>query len=149
MCFFYFIETNSFKDRFFVKKLANKNPSNLIVRSLVNDDVFRSGLMNANFYIETSNKKVGTLSLVDTFASETHLIACKNAIYNDVVDENVASVYLTLENIINIIEKGESSYDKQRKNALKRAEKASISNFANKLKEIIETLLNKRKQVGR
>ena len=38
--FFYFIETNSFKDRFFVKKLANKNPSNLIVRSLVNDDVF-------------------------------------------------------------------------------------------------------------
>jgi len=147
--FFYFIETNSFKDRLFVKKLSNKNPSNLIVRSLVNDDVFRSGLMNANFYIETSNKKVGTLSLVDTFASETHLIACKNAIYNDVVDENVASVYLTLENIINIIEKGESSYDKQRKNALKRAEKASISNFANKLKEIIETLLNKRKQVGR
>ena len=87
--------------------------------------------------------------MVDTFASETHLIACKNAIYNDVVDENVASVYLTLENIINIIEKGESSYYKQRKNAIKRAEKASISNFANKLKEIIETLLNKRKQVGR
>jgi len=53
--------------------------------------------------------------LVDAFASETHLIACKNAIYNDVVDENVASIYLTLENIINIIEKGEGCYDKQRK----------------------------------
>ncbi|MGI6644701.1 MAG: hypothetical protein ACOX28_03000 [Bacilli bacterium] len=132
--FYYFVDSkNNLATKIRINKIADNRPKNLVVRPLVSDDVFRSGLMNARFYVEPSHSLVGTLSLVDVLASQATLVIHESAYCSDVLPNEVASSYVTLEELISLLEREKEETEKQRKNALNFAKTHSIEQFADEI----------------
>lgn len=138
--FYYFIDSKArLIDKLNIRRIARKAPKNLIIRPLVSDDLFRSGLMSASFYIEPSEEYVGTLSLFDVLASQTALVINERAVISDVLPSDTASTFRTLDDIVKLVEEGKESQEKHCKNAINFAKTHSIEKFANDLMTFLES----------
>ncbi len=75
------------KPRFFVpshlKKIFRSAPKNCHFQDLVEDDVYRSALMNADVYLLPGFTKAGTVTMLDAMAAQCQIIAREEAVYND------------------------------------------------------------------
>ena len=138
--FYYFIDSKArIGDKLKIRRIARKAPKNLIIRPLVSDDLFRSGLMSASFYIEPSEEYVGTMTLFDVLASQTALVINERAVLSDVLPGDIASTFRTLDDIVKLVEDGKESQEKHCKNAINFAKTHSIENFAKDLMRFLES----------
>ncbi len=70
-----------------IKKMIFTSPKNLKFVHIVPDDIYRSALMNAEIFVVPGYKKTGVISLVDAMAAKCQIIARKQAVYKDILED--------------------------------------------------------------
>lgn len=68
-----------------VRRITKVAPKNCHFHDIIDDDVYRSALLNANAYFITSYVKAGTVSLLDAMAAKCQIIARESAVYTDML----------------------------------------------------------------
>lgn len=70
-----------------VKKLISGAPKNLKFVNIVPDDIYRSALLNASVFVVPGYKPAGIMSIVDAMGAKCQIIARKQALLNDFVED--------------------------------------------------------------
>ncbi len=96
--FFYFGRKHRFLMPRKVKKILRSAPKNCHFSDLVEDDVYRSALMNADVYFLPGFTKAGTVTMLDAMAAQCQIIAREEAVYSDMFT-NKKDAYLCKSSI--------------------------------------------------
>ena len=87
-----------------VKKILSAAPKNLKFISVIPDDIYRSGLLNADLFVIPGYKTAGVVSIMDAMAAKCQIIARKQAVYSDfLVDGKTAYLGEFSETITSLI----------------------------------------------
>ncbi len=86
---FYFFGASYGNDRFgFFRMIRGiRKPENLHLQTIVQDDIYRSALMNSMAYIITDNGKPSAIGSLEAFASKTQVVAFDSARANPFLKE--------------------------------------------------------------
>ncbi|MCX5775024.1 MAG: glycosyltransferase [Firmicutes bacterium] len=68
-----------------VRRVLKVAPKNCHFQPIVDDDVYRSALLNANVFFVPSYVKAGTVSFLDAMAAKCQIIARESAVYADML----------------------------------------------------------------
>lgn len=82
--FYYFGRKKFFMPRA-IRHVIKSAPKNCHFNDIVDDDLYRSALMNANVCFLPGYKKGGTVTLLDAMAARCQIIARENAVYGDML----------------------------------------------------------------
>lgn len=70
-----------------IKKMISSSPKNLKFVTIMPDDIYRSALLNASIFVLPGYKTAGVISIMDAMAAKCQIIARKQAIYSDILDD--------------------------------------------------------------
>ena len=131
-----------------VRSDQKKAPKNLIFGPLIEDDVYRSALLNASCYLKIGSHYSGEIQILEAFAAKTPVIAYgeqeNSPLLKDGTNSEFATTPKEAADILVELWKGE---DKDMINEAYRTAKAnSLPNFGKKLKQIYEDLLNSKEE---
>lgn len=131
-----------------IRKLIRHSPKNVLFKSIVPEDVYRSAVLNAEVFLIANSKKVGTITILDALASKTQIIMCEELLFKDNKIDNDVIAYSAKnkEELGLLIQKYlqhelRSTIDK----GYKQAQKRSLQNVGLELKWIYQSLLNEKK----
>lgn len=85
--FYYFFQgtiSSSMKIRRFLKQL----PKNFHLEKIPPDDVFRSALVNADYFLYTCTSVIGYITLLEAMGAHSEVIIKKQDLFSDVLVEN-------------------------------------------------------------
>lgn len=140
--FFYFGP----KPRFFIpvkiKKILHSAPKNCHFQDLVEDDVYRSALMNADVYFLPGYTKAGTVTMLDAMAAQCQIIAREEAVYNDMFvnkkDAYICKTSIELEKKIGAYLDG--NLEPTIESAFSKAKAVDLKKIGSVLKDIYDSL---------
>jgi 1,2-diacylglycerol-3-alpha-glucose alpha-1,2-glucosyltransferase len=125
-----------------VHKVLVGAPKNCHFQDLVEDDVYRSALMNADAYLIPGYAKAGTVTILDAMAARCQIIAREDAVYNDMFinkkDAYVCKTSMELEKKLGAWLDGnlESTVD----SAFANAKSVDLKKIGSVLKDIYDSL---------
>lgn len=91
--FYAFVSANAnLIDNVKIKTLDRKTPKNLIISKLVPEDVYRSGLLGAKYFIDLGQDKINAMTMYEPMHVKIPLIVRRQAIFSDIIDDNKAIV---------------------------------------------------------
>lgn len=91
--FYTFISAGtSLIDQVRLKTLDKRTVKNLIISELVPEDVYRSGLINASYYIDIGREKMNVMTLYEPMFLKVPLILNKEAVFTEIVDKGSAFI---------------------------------------------------------
>ena len=124
------------------RKEIKKLPHNVIFANLVPDDIYRSGLLNADVYLHPGYKPAGLISVYEAMAAKCQLIMRQQDIINDIaVDQQTAYVASYSETLVGIIKDYfEGKLKPTINSAYKIAAKNDIKAFGKVLKDFYQEL---------
>ena len=70
-----------------MKKIISSSPKNLKFTLTMPDDIYRSALLNADVFVIPGYRPVGAISLVDAMSAKCQIIARRQAIFSDLVED--------------------------------------------------------------
>ena len=70
-----------------VKRAIHGSPKNLKFTTIVPDDIYRSALLNAEAFVIPGYKTTGIMSLVDAMGAKCQIIARKQAVFSDFIED--------------------------------------------------------------
>ena len=70
-----------------VKKIISSAPKNAKFVTIIPDDIYRSALLNADVFVLPSYKIAGVVSIMDAMAAKCQIIARKQAVYSDILED--------------------------------------------------------------
>lgn len=70
-----------------LKKIFNSSPKNMKFINIIPDDIYRSALLNADVFVIPEYKTTGVISLMDAMAAKCQIIARKQAVYSDFLED--------------------------------------------------------------
>lgn len=86
--FYYFgpsINGCSFK----IKRMIKKSPSNIKFKTIPNDDIYRSALINASIFIYPGYKTIGYVSALEAMASKCQLVIRSQPLFKNLIMDGV------------------------------------------------------------
>lgn len=83
---------HSFINQLKLRNLQNNTEKNLIIASLVPEDVYRTGLSNASYFLDLGTEKVSIMSLYEPMYLKIPIIAKKEAAFSELIDEERAFI---------------------------------------------------------
>ena len=94
---FYFFGSTYSNDRFgffrFIRGI--RKPANLHFQNIVQDDIYRSALMNSMAYIANDSKRPNAIGPMEAFASKTQVVAFDSARANSLLKEGETCYFFT------------------------------------------------------
>ena len=100
--FYYF--TNNEKPGFKARREITRLPKNVFFRNIVQDDIFRSTLLNADVYLHPGYRPAGLISVYEGMAAKCQLIVRKQDLLDEVaIDQETAYVASYSETLSGII----------------------------------------------
>lgn len=91
--FYAFISSKSrLIDYLRIKSLKKRTEKNLTVLPLIPEDVYRSGLLHASYFINLGTEKMDIMSLYEPMYAKVPIIVQKDVIFNEIIDETAAFV---------------------------------------------------------
>ncbi len=111
-----------------IKKILIRTPSNVYLNQILDDDVYRSLMMNADIYLSLSPRKGSSVTILDAMAAKCQIITYQKTISNEslLTSENSYSA-TSVDELINCIHlylsdklpsKVDKSYADAKKNSL-------------------------------
>ena len=70
-----------------IKKVISSAPKNIKFINIIPDDIYRSALLNADVFVLPGYKTAGVVSIMDAMAAKCQIIARKQAIYPDLLED--------------------------------------------------------------
>lgn len=113
-----------------LRRLKHYSVSNLIVSMILPEDVYRSGVANANYFIEIGDEKTSTLTLGEPMYNSVPIIINEKAIFSDIINENNALLIKDFKDVVKII-KEDSPHTKIIKKAKKDVSIQTFEDFKN------------------
>ncbi|MCR5348618.1 MAG: glycosyltransferase [Bacilli bacterium] len=94
---FYFFGAKGRFDPLNLAKRAHRlsRPSNLHFKDIVQDDVYRSALMNSIAYISNDSVRPDSIAILEAFASQTQVVAFNSARPNPILVENESCYFFS------------------------------------------------------
>lgn len=83
---------NGVVDRLRLRALDRKTADNLVITKIIPEDVFRSGLINANYYIDLGLEKMSIMTTYEPMYLKVPMIFSKKAVFSDIIDKNKAYI---------------------------------------------------------
>lgn len=142
--FYYFGPQPTLFSLSFFKREFRKAPPNVHLHKTVNEDLYRSGLLNAVAFMLPSYYPAGTVSILDPMMSRVQIIARSDAIYPDLIADKttgyIANSNFELEKTLERLLNGtsEPTIDK----AYKKALTLDLEISAKRLKDIYESFVD-------
>lgn len=123
------------------KKVIKSAPSNLKFKGVLPDDVYRSALLNSDIFMVAGYKISGTISLIEAKAAKSQIIARKQAVYSDVVNESNAYIAQYSETLTSLVEEYLNNKIKPTTEvAYVEAQENNLTKFGKKLIEIYKLI---------
>ncbi|MBO4540713.1 MAG: glycosyltransferase [Bacilli bacterium] len=125
-----------------------KAPKNLVFSPLIEDDVYRSALLNASCYLKIGSHYSGEIQILEAFAARTPVIAYGEQENSPLLKNGVNSSFvLSPEEAVNIlIRLSDQPESAKVEKAYETAKGRSLPLFGEKLKQIYEDLLNSKEE---
>lgn len=142
---FYYIGCDTFASNYGnCKKIIKNAPKNVLFKTILPDDIYRSMLLNADVFMLPGYNIAGLISLEEAMAARCQLIVRKSAIFPELL-QNEKTAYIaeyseTLTSLCldyldgNIKSTAEEAYQEVSKN--------NLENFGHQLFEIYSSLVN-------
>lgn len=91
--FYAFISAqNTIVHRLRLSALDRRTNPNLIINKIVPEDVFRSGLINADYYVDLGHEKISIITTYEAMYLKVPMILSKKSLFSDIVDKNKAYI---------------------------------------------------------
>ena len=85
--FYVFVSASkTLSDRIRLKTFDKFTAKNLIVTGLIPEDVYRSGLIDASYFIDLGSEKMSVMTIYEPMYAKVPLIISKKAVISDIVD---------------------------------------------------------------
>ncbi len=125
-----------------------KAPKNLVFSPLIEDDVYRSALLNASCYLKIGSYYSGEIQILEAFAAKTPVIAYGEQENSPLLKDGVNSEFATTpkEAADILVELWKGSDKEMVAEAYRTAKANSLPNFGKKLQQIYEDLLNSKEE---
>ena len=127
------------------RRAIQKLPHNVIFANLVPDDIYRSGLLNADIFLHPGYKPAGLISIYEAMVAKCQLIVRQQDILSDIaIDQQTAYVASYSETLAGIIK---DYFDGKLKptinGAYKMVQKNDIKTFGKKISEFYQKVIKK------
>lgn len=90
---------------FRIKRMIKKSPKNIKFRTIPNDDIYRSALINASIFMYPGYKTIGYVSILEAMASKCQLVIRNQPLFKDLVVDGVNGYVVnyseTLTSVVN------------------------------------------------
>ncbi len=131
-----------------VRRYQRKATKNLIFSPLIEDDVFRSALMNASCFLKIGSYYSGDIQILEAFAAKTPVIAYGEQENSPLLQDGVNCDFATTpkEAADSLIEIWKEPDKDMLAEAYRIAKANSLPNFGKRLKQIYEDLLNPKEE---
>lgn len=114
--FYAFVSTsNKFIDRVRIKAMDRFTAKNLIVSPLVPEDVYRSGLCSAAYFIDLGLEKMNVMTLYEPMYLKVPLIIRKKVVFSEILSEKSAFIVEDYEGAAQVIEQKEDPKERVNK----------------------------------
>lgn len=130
------------------KRAIRRKSKNAYFSSLVPDDIYRSGMINAKAYILPGYTMAGVVTLMDAMASKTQIFALNKTVFKDeVIDKETGYVAISGMELINLLTKYlDGEIPPTIEKAYEIATKQTLEQLGNFLKKQYNRLLASRKK---
>ncbi len=125
-----------------ISKLFRKRaPRNLIFSDIIEDDVYRSAMVNSEIYLSLKDVKFDSVTMLEAMASKTRVIS-----YNDVItpsdyDKHI-ECYTSVDDVVAAIKENiENPKEKELSSAYEFAKSRNLKEISKKLRSYYEQLL--------
>ena len=106
--FYAFVSASQkFIDQVRIKAMDRFTPKNLIISHLVPEDVYRSGLCGATYFIDLGTEKMNVMTLYEPMYLKIPLIVCKKAVFSEILSEKSAFIVEDYNGAAAVIAKNE------------------------------------------
>ena len=147
--FYVFInKPKTFLGRLSVASLQKKAPKNLIFSPLIEDDIFRSALLNASCFLKIGSHYSGDVQVLEAFAAKTPLIAYGEQENSPLLKDGINCDFATTpkEAADTLIELWKEPDKNMLSEAYRVAKANSLPNLGKRLKQIYEDLMNSKEE---
>lgn len=123
-----------------IRKLIKKAPKNLIFKSYVNQDVFKSAMLESKFFIVTRESEKEILTILEAMITKTQIFTFNNHYTGDFLIDNVNCILSLngedmVKDIVNYMEKGNNSTIEE---AYKQAKKLNFEEISKEAKRFLD-----------
>lgn len=126
---------------FLINKLVKRAPKNLIFSDIVDDDVYRSAMVNADIYLSLKDIKFDSVTMLEAMASNTRVVSFNQNSKANEYDKHVLSAKTIDEVCILIKDEILHPDEKELSSAMEFAKQHSLKNISQTLKKHYEELL--------
>lgn len=141
--FYVFVSARkSISTKLIVRRLDYKTAKNLIVSPIVPEDVYRAALYGANFFYDTGDDKLGTMSLVEVIAANTAIIIDEEAAFSDILKEGSAYFANRFEDVLYVLTNA-SDQAKRAERAANYTTKYNSTHFINTVCELFTKIYHR------
>ncbi|HZJ89702.1 MAG TPA: hypothetical protein VFD05_03375 [Bacilli bacterium] len=125
-----------------LRRLDRYTARNLIVSPIVREDVYRSGLYGASYFLDSGDDKFGLMSLVEVIAAKTPVIIEEKAAFLDILQKESAYFRVGYEEIRDVLLSNADSNDKIAA-AIRYTTKNTRANFTNAVCELFTKIYHR------
>ena len=122
-------------------KIIRKAPKNVIFSDIIEDDVYRSAMVNSEIYLSLKDIKFDSVTMLEAMASKTRVISFNDTITPNDYDKHI-ECYINVDDVVAAIKENvEHPKEKELSSAYEFARSRNLKEISKKLKEYYEQLL--------